>query len=64
MVPPLFLLSLCTLFFCLDTKEKVPKRKNQGCACPATTVSPRVKGQKLASFKQSAPLIAGNETFA
>ena len=28
----------------LDTKEKVPKRKNQGCACPATPVSFPSKG--------------------
>ncbi|CAG9923303.1 hypothetical protein BOVA435_3721 [Bacteroides ovatus] len=38
------MLSLCTFFFCLDTKEKVPKRKNQGCACPATPVSFPAKG--------------------
>ena len=59
-----FLLSLCTFFFCLDTKEKVPKRKNQGCVCPATPVSSPAKGQKLASLKQSALLNAGNETSA
>ena len=51
-------------FFCLDTKEKVPKRKNQGCVCPATPVSSPAKGQKLASLKQSALLNAGNETSA
>ena len=46
------------------TKEKVPKRKNQGCVCPATPVSSPAKGQKLASLKQSALLNAGNETSA
>ena len=51
-------------FFCLDTKEKVPKRKNQGCVCPATSVSSPAKGQKLASLKQSALLDAGNKTYA
>ena len=57
-------------FFCYlyvlfsDTKEKVPKRKNQGCVCPATPVSSPAKGQKLASLKQSALLNAGNETSA
>ena len=63
-VLPLFLLSLCTFFFCLDTKEKVPKRKNQGCVCPATSVSSPAKGQKLASLKQSALLDARNKTYA
>jgi hypothetical protein len=51
-------------FFCLDAKEKVPKRKNQGCACPATPVSFPAKGQKLASLKQSALLNAVNKTCA
>ena len=50
--------------FCLDTKEKVPKRKNQGCACPATSVSFPAKGQKLASLKQSALFNAVNKTCA
>ncbi|MCS2478198.1 hypothetical protein [Bacteroides faecis] len=59
-----FLLSLCTFFFCLDAKEKVPKRKNQGCVCPATQVSFPAKGQKLATLKQSALLDAVNKTFA
>ncbi|MFT0277925.1 hypothetical protein [Bacteroides faecis] len=51
-------------FFCLDAKEKVPKRKNQGCVCPATQVSFPAKGQKLATLKQSALLDAVNKTFA
>jgi len=31
-------------FFRLDTKEKEPKRKNQGCVFPATPVLPPAKG--------------------
>ena len=45
-------------FFRLDTKEKEPKRKNQGCVFPATPVLPPAKGQKLATLKQSALLNA------
>ena len=45
-------------FFRLDTKEKEPKRKNQGCVFPATLVLPPAKGQKLATLKQSALLNA------
>lgn len=33
-VLPLFLLSLCTFFFCLDTKEKVPKKKKSRLSLP------------------------------
>ncbi|WP_285828193.1 hypothetical protein [Bacteroides acidifaciens] len=51
-------------FFRLDTKEKEPKRKNQGCVFSATPVFPPAKGQKLASFKQSALLDAGENTCA
>ena len=59
-----FFCYLYVLFFCLDTKEKSTKKKNQGCVCPATPVSSPAKGQKLASLKQSALLNAGNETSA
>ena len=45
-------------FFRLDTKEKEPKRKNQGCVFSATPVLPSAKGQKLATLKQSALLNA------
>ncbi|WP_044653985.1 hypothetical protein [Bacteroides acidifaciens] len=51
-------------FFRLDTKEKEPKRKNQGCVFSATPVFPPAKGQKLASLKQSALLDAGENTCA
>jgi len=27
---------LCSFFFCLDAKEKEPKRKSQGFLCEAT----------------------------
>ena len=47
-----------------ENKIGLPKRKNQGCVCPATPVSSPAKGQKLASLKQSALLNAGNETSA
>ena len=43
-------------FFRLDTKEKEPKRKDQGCVFSATPVLPSAKGQKLATLKQSALL--------
>ena len=60
-----FFCYLYVLFsFVLIQKKKVPKRKNQGCVCPATSVSSPAKGQKLASLKQSALLNAGNETSA
>ena len=49
-------------FFRLDTKEKEPKRKNQGCVFPATPVLPPAKGQKLATLKQSALLNAEGNT--
>ena len=51
-------------FFRLDTKEKEPKRKNQGCVFPATPVLPPAKGQKLATLKQSALFNAGETTCA
>ena len=51
-------------FFRLDTKEKEPKRKNQGCVFPATPVLPPAKGQKLATLKQSALLNAEGNTCA
>ena len=51
-------------FFCLDTKEKEPKRKNQGCVFPATPVLPPAKGQKLATLKQSALLNASLRALA
>ncbi|MEF8806138.1 MULTISPECIES: hypothetical protein [Bacteroides] len=51
-------------FFRLDTKEKEPKRKNQGCVFSATPVFTPAKGQKLASLKQSALLDAGENTCA
>ena len=52
------------LFFRLDTKEKEPKRKNQGYVFPTTPVFPPAKGQKLATLKQSALFNAGETTCA
>ena len=49
-------------FFRLDTKEKEPKRKNQGCVFSATPVLPSAKGQKLATLKQSALFDAEENT--
>ena len=49
-------------FFRLDTKEKEPKRKNQGCVFPTTPVFPPAKGQTLATLKQSALFNAGETT--
>lgn len=52
-----FLLSLCTFLFCLDAKEKVPKRKNQDCIFSATPLR-NFRGQKeLATLKQLFVLI-------
>ena len=51
-------------FFRLDTKEKEPKRKNQGCVFSATPVLPSAKGQKLATLKQSALFDAEENTCA
>ena len=51
-------------FFRLDTKEKEPKRKNQGCVFSATPVISPAKGQKLATLKQSALLNAEENTCA
>ncbi|WP_286150760.1 hypothetical protein [Bacteroides acidifaciens] len=51
-------------FFRLDTKEKEPKRKNQGCVFSATPVLSPAKGQKLATLKQSALLNAEENTCA
>ena len=39
-------------FFCLDAKEKVPKRKNQDCIFLTTTVFRFAKEKELASLKQ------------
>ena len=52
------------LFFCLETKEKIPKRKTQGCTSGATPVAFPAKGQELASLKQPALLYAENTTYA
>ena len=49
-------------FFRLDTKEKEPKRKDQGCVFSATPVLPSAKGQKLATLKQSALFDAEENT--
>ena len=38
--------------FCLDTKEKVPKRKNQDCIFLTTTVLRSAKEKELATLKQ------------
>ena len=51
-------------FFRLDTKEKEPKRKDQGCLFSATPVLPSAKGQKLATLKQSALFDAEENTCA
>ena len=51
-------------FFRLDTKEKEPKRKDQGCVFSATPVLPSAKGQKLATLKQSALFDAEENTCA
>ena len=39
-------------FFCLDTKEKVPKRKSQDCIFSATLFLRFAKEKELASLKQ------------
>ena len=51
-------------FFRPDTKEKEPKRKDQGCVFSATPVLPSAKGQKLATLKQSALFDAEENTCA
>ena len=56
--------SIAFFFFRLDTKEKEPKRKNQGCVFSATPVISPAKGQKLATLKQSALLNAEENTCA